>query len=189
LAAHTGMREGEICVLKREDLEASPGYIRVDKQTSKSHKTRYIPINSVARGVIDVQTRRIGPKGLVPWVLPNPRFLGPYKPTSVSHYFKAAAEAAAKEEEKKNHPDKAARLRKATFHTLRHTFASWLIQAGVPIAEVQGYLGHSSDVMTRRYAHLARPDKGKRNSLDILVEVGRIPATEIPKGMAEVVTS
>ena len=42
-------------------------------------------------------------------------------------------------------------------HALRHSGASWLVQAGVPLREVQAFLGNSSPVMTNRYAHLA-PD-------------------------------
>ena len=48
---------------------------------------------------------------------------------------------------------------KVVFHTLRHTFASWLVQAGVPLYTVQRLMGHKSIVMTQRYAHLA-PDQG-----------------------------
>jgi integrase len=40
------------------------------------------------------------------------------------------------------------------FHTLRHTFASWLVQSGVDIYRVQKYMRHKSVTMTERYAHL-----------------------------------
>jgi integrase len=43
------------------------------------------------------------------------------------------------------------------FHDLRHTYASWLVEAGVPLHTVGALLGHSSPTMTARYAHLA-PD-------------------------------
>lgn len=43
------------------------------------------------------------------------------------------------------------------WHDLRHTFASWLVQAGVSILEVSKLLGHSTIEVTMRYAHLA-PD-------------------------------
>lgn len=43
------------------------------------------------------------------------------------------------------------------WHDLRHTCASWLVQAGVPIYTVAEMLGHSSVAVTQRYAHLA-PD-------------------------------
>lgn len=47
---------------------------------------------------------------------------------------------------------------RADFHTLRHTFASWLVMEGVPLYTVQKLLGHESIKTTERYAHLA-PDK------------------------------
>jgi integrase len=39
-------------------------------------------------------------------------------------------------------------------HDLRHTCASWLVQAGVPLLEVSRMLGHTSPAVTMRYAHL-----------------------------------
>ena len=44
---------------------------------------------------------------------------------------------------------------KVVFHTLRHTFASWIIQEGYPIALASEMLGHSTINLTMRYSHLA----------------------------------
>lgn len=47
------------------------------------------------------------------------------------------------------------RRERVCFHTLRHTFASWLVQKGYPLAMVGNLLGHKDIKMTMRYAHLA----------------------------------
>jgi site-specific recombinase XerD len=41
------------------------------------------------------------------------------------------------------------------FHSCRHSYASWLIEQGVDIYTVQKLLGHKTNVMTQRYAHLS----------------------------------
>ena len=48
-----------------------------------------------------------------------------------------------------------AEIKDLRVHDLRHTCASWLVQAGVPLLEVSKLLGHSTIEMTERYAHLA----------------------------------
>jgi site-specific recombinase XerD len=46
-------------------------------------------------------------------------------------------------------------LREIGWHTLRHTFASHLVMAGVTLKAVQELMGHATIEMTLRYAHLA----------------------------------
>lgn len=50
---------------------------------------------------------------------------------------------------------KRAELREIRWHDLRHSFASNLVAAGVPLLQVQRWMGHSTINMTMRYAHLA----------------------------------
>ena len=50
---------------------------------------------------------------------------------------------------------------RVTFHTLRHTFASWLALQGESLMTIRELLGHKSFAMTQRYAHLI-PDEKRR---------------------------
>jgi len=58
------------------------------------------------------------------------------------------------------------RRQKLVFHSLRHTFASWLVQMGKPLYTVSQLLGHSDIKMTMRYAHLA-PDTQRAAAKDL----------------------
>lgn len=61
---------------------------------------------------------------------------------------------------------KKARLKDVTLHTLRHTFASQLVMAGVPLREVQELMGHQSFETTLQYSHPSE-DHAKRQVLKL----------------------
>lgn len=66
---------------------------------------------------------------------------------------------------------------KAVFHTLRHTFCSWLAIRGVPLYTIAELVGHSTLEMTKRYSHLC-PDAKKEaiGRLNSLTALGGPPA-------------
>jgi integrase len=73
----------------------------------------------------------------------------------------------------------------ASFHTLRHTAASWLVQQGVDLYAVGQLLGHKTPRMTQRYAHLS-PDymAGAVGKLDGIM--GGMLALSAPPGLKPV---
>ncbi|MDL2269320.1 site-specific integrase [Desulfosarcina sp. OttesenSCG-928-G17] len=71
------------------------------------------------------------------------------------------------------------RRQRIVFHSLRHTFASWLVQRGTPLFTVAELLGHSSLEMTKRYSHLA-PDTVRTAALSLEGSLEPKPAEVIP---------
>lgn len=109
----------------------------LDIPRTKNDEPVHIPLNNdvlAALWLLPSWQERKGP------IFRNQRH--PEKPVlSNDHWFKPAL--------------KAAGISDFKWHDLRHTFASWLVQEGVPLDRVSKLLGHKSLTMTMRYAHLA----------------------------------
>jgi integrase len=157
LALHTGMRLGELLHLEWKDIDFEQRLIRV--KLTKSHRTRYLPMNARAVETLKGLPRRPD-IGLVFW---NPKSGRHWTWTHAPGWHKAIEASGVKE---------------FRFQDLRHTFASRLVQAGVPIKVVQELLGHANVATTMRYAHLAPADL--RRAVDILAPSEEKPAA-VPK--------
>ena len=131
LALYTGMRLGEVTNLQWADIDWDRRVIHVVNRGThhtKSRKERQIPIHDRLYQLLQV----IPKCGLKVW---------PYTDGALSRNFKEAVRKAGLSEE-------------ISFHTLRHTFASYLVELGQPIRQVQELLGHSNVTVTEIYAHL-----------------------------------
>lgn len=131
-ALSTGMRFGEIVDLDWSDIDQKNGYAYV--RDPKNSKPRAIPLTEKHDTILAQLTRHIS--GVV--------FHYNGKPIkSVKNSFGKAV--------------KRAEIKDVTFHTLRHTFASWAVMDGMPLNVLKEILGHSTLDMVMRYAHLS-PD-------------------------------
>ncbi len=127
----TGVRRGEALGLTWDRVDRARGVIRLE--LTKSGKRREVPLSSNADGVL---ARRWTPDA-------NGYVFG----SRNWNAFRSAWEAALA----------VAGIEGFRFHDLRHTFASWLVQRGRTLKEVQEALGHQTITTTMRYSHLA-PD-------------------------------
>lgn len=64
------------------------------------------------------------------------------------------------------------RSQRVVFHTLRHTFASWLALEGSTLLEIKELLGHKTTLMTERYSHLI-PDRKRAAVMKVARAFGR----------------
>ena len=130
----TGARKSEI-------LKARWEHVRLDLRLlvvplSKSGKPRHIPLSDEAIAVIRSIPRQQG----LPWLFPGH---APGKPLSDLYLFW-------------NKIRRELGLADVRIHDLRHTFASFLVNAGHSLYEVQKLLGHGDPRTTLRYAHLGQ---------------------------------
>ncbi len=142
-AITTGMRRSEIFGLKWQDVDLERKQIILDE--TKSGVSRKMPINDALNELLLNLKSRVSHE----YVFLN-RFGKPYKDVKTS--FKTALRKAG--------------IEGATFHTLRHTFASHLVMSNVNLRTVQELLGHKSFQMTMRYSHLS--EEYKERAVNIL---------------------
>lgn len=102
---------------------------------SKTGKSRYVPLAQTAIDVIEQIPSLEGS----PYLLPNPETGKPYVT------LKRAWQSTRKE----------AKLRDLRIHDLRHSAASFMINAGIDLFAVGRVLGHADHKSTMRYSHLA----------------------------------
>lgn len=154
LSLYTGMRASEIFSLRGANINLSQKSIILHR--TKNHKQRIVPLAEVSLDI--VKKYYTDSQGLL-FHQKNKK----KKFIKVSKKFRKAVEISGLND---GITDNRYRV---VFHTLRHTFASWLVQNGVSLQVVSGLLGHGSIRVTERYAHLA-PDQG-RNALQCLPEI------------------
>jgi integrase/recombinase XerD len=136
-----GLRVSELLNLKVKDLELDKGYGYV--RNGKGRKDRLITLSKrlipVFRRIIEIENLKEDDL-----IFRNNKN-GKYSPRTIQEIIKKASKKAGIK--RKIHP-----------HTLRHSFATHLIENGYDISNVQAMLGHKSPETTLIYTHIASPN-------------------------------
>lgn len=132
----TGARKREALDAKWQDVDWRQKLWRIPK--TKSGKVRHVPLSSGALGLLQGLKEKANPT--IEHIFANPRTGLPF--VSIFYSWDTAR--------------KEAGLPELRIHDLRHSFASFLVNAGRSLYEVQELLGHADIRTTSRYAHLSR---------------------------------
>ncbi len=157
VALYTGARRGELLAARWDQVDAKRGMLTLP--TSKSGRPRHIELSSLVLSALERVPRHLGS----PLIFPDCR--------KVTHRFPAWA-------------TEAKLPGRVTLHTLRHTFASRLVMAGVDLLTVRdlgGWGAKGGLAMVERYAHVAAGHK--REAVEALARGERLERTGIqPSG-------
>jgi integrase/recombinase XerC len=141
----TGIRASELIGMNREDIDHHASLIRI---RGKGRKERIVPIGTKARDAIDAYLAgrsRIAETAAI--------FIGPSGKRLTARTVQRILE---------NHRKQLGMQQKASPHTLRHSYATHMLESGADLRAIQELLGHASLSTTQRYTHV---------NLDSLMEV------------------
>lgn len=144
LSLNTGLRLGELMRLRWLDVDIPGGIITVPDEDRRKPGGK-VPINKATLAVLLCRYELLGygSRGLV-----FPPVAGGALRNNISEMFRKVAKEAGLND---GISDKRHRI---VFHSLRHTFASWLALAGTDIYRIKTLMRHRNISMTMRYAHL-----------------------------------
>lgn len=134
-----GLRVSEVCALQLADIESAPDRMCIKVRQGKGGKDRYTMLSPQLLQALRSYWQLCRPRV---WLFPNSTGLGPIDHVSAQRMYGAAR-------------DRAGLGRAGGIHTLRHCFATHLLESGVDIHTIQRLLGHGHVSTTMRYFHLA----------------------------------
>ena len=140
-AVQTGLRQMELITLEWRQINFKDRILILDNRNNltKSKKIRTVPLSIKATQILI--SRDLPKQSELVFTLEGGRITQKF----ISKKFKSYVIKS------KINTD-------LNFHSLRHTFASWLVQRGVSIYEVSKLFGHSDIKVTEIYAHLRSED-------------------------------
>jgi site-specific recombinase XerD len=135
-----GLRVSEVCALHLTDIESAPDRMCIKLRHAKGGKDRYTLLSPRLLDTLRLYWRICRPRT---WLFPNRAGDGPLFDQTAQRMYRAACHAAGL-------------ANAAGIHTLRHSFATHLLEAGVDLHTIQRLLGHGHISTTMRYLHLAQ---------------------------------
>jgi site-specific recombinase XerD len=148
-----GLRIGEVTRLKVSDIESGRMMIRVNE--GKGLKDRYTLLGERNLEMLRRYWKAYRP---LEWLFPGRNASDPVSISAIQRVFKTSLE-------------KAGIKKKVSVHTLRHCFATHLLESGTDLYYIQRLLGHKSAGTTSVYLHITGKDIGKiKSPLDSWVE-------------------
>ena len=142
MAYCSGLRVSEVARLKVSDIDSARMTVMV--REGKGAKDRYTILSRVALDTLTKYLRRYRPTS---WLFPGMIPGRPMTTSSIALVIKAAQK-------------RAEITKRATMHSLRHAFATSLLEGGTDLRHVQLLLGHRSLKTTALYLHVSREDLG-----------------------------
>lgn len=132
-----GLRLSEGLALTVADIDSQRMLVRV--RQGKGGRDRYVPLADRTLALLREYWRSHRPAK--PWLFPNRDGTEPLCPSSVQRTFTAVVRASGLEKH-------------ASVHTLRHSYATHLLECGVHLRVIQEVLGHRSPKTTAIYTHI-----------------------------------
>jgi site-specific recombinase XerD len=153
-----GLRLGEVTHLKVSDIDSKRMLIFV---RGKGDKDRYTVLGKSALKILRLYWSAYHP---AEWLFPSRNLNEPFSNSSVQKAFKASLHRSGSQ-------------KKASVHTLRHSFATHLLESGTDLYHIQRLLGHTTPATTSVYLHVTRKDLTRIVSPIDLLEEPEEPAS------------
>jgi len=141
-----GLRVSEVVSLKVANIDSSRMVIRIEQ--GKGAKDRYVMLSPQLLGILRSYWQLTRP---VHWLFPGRDADHPLHPTALHGACRSAQAAAGLD-------------KRVTVHTLRHSFATHLLESGADIRIIQALLGHNNLQTTARYTQVATSTIGRTPS-------------------------
>jgi len=141
-AYSAGLRVSEVVGLRLSDIDSDRMQIKI--VAAKGKKDRYVGLSPVLLDILRSYIKKSKPRPLI-YMFESEKAGDPYSSRSAQKVFQRAKE-------------KAGIRKDVSFHSLRHSFATHLLEKGIDIRYIKDILGHFSIKTTERYTHV-RKDK------------------------------